>query len=270
MPNKLPGKTVSVLTHRKRRILQDKATLEQKKKLKTERVAKTKNHHKFRRAESFVMNYLKAERTANRIKNTVRKGNICKSSAAASNTAGADSERVNKKLLLVMRHAGKKIFDETTNKIMKTLNMSKRHDAVFLENTKENQILLRVVEPFVVYGYPTVTTIRDLIFKKGHARIDGKKTPIQSNTLIEEHLGEKGIICLEDMIHEISTVGPNFKTVTEFMCSFMVNINEIFKLQIKLINYINLAIKSSRWLAEKGISALQTGRRIWRSWHCHK
>lgn len=214
VPNKLPGKTVSILAHRKRRILQDKATLEQKKRLKTERVAKTKAHHKFRRAESFVMNYLKAERTANRIKHTVRTTRLCDTK---------DSSKVNQKLLLVMRHAGKKIFDETTNKIMKTLNMNNRHNAVFLENTKENQILLKVVEPFVVYGYPSIGIIRELIFKKGFARVDGKKTPIQSNTMIEEQLGEQGIICLEDIIHEIFTVGPNFKTVTGFLCSFLVS-----------------------------------------------
>lgn len=204
---------MSVLAHRKRRILQDKATLEQKKKLKTERIAKTRQHHKFRRAESFVMNYLKAERTANRIKHTLRTTNICDTN---------DSSKINQKLLLVMRHAGKKIFDETTNKIMRTLKMTSRHNAVFLENTKENQILLKVIEPFVVFGYPSIATIRELIFKKGFAKIDGKKTPIQSNTMIEEQLGDKGIICLEDIIHEIFTVGPNFNAVTDFLCQFLV------------------------------------------------
>lgn len=214
VPNKLPGKTVSVLAHRKRRILQDKATLEQKKRLKTERVAKARNHHKFRRAESFVMNYLKAERTANRIKHTLRTTNICDTN---------DSTKINQKLLLVMRHAGKKIFDETTNKIMKTLGMTHRHHAVFLENSKENQILLKVIEPFVVYGFPSIATIRELVFKKGFAMINGKKTPIQSNTMIEEQLGDKGIICLEDIIHEIFTVGPNFNAVKSFLCSFLLS-----------------------------------------------
>lgn len=214
VPNKLPGKTVSVLAHRKRRILQDKATLEQKKKLKTDRVSKTKKHHKFRRAESFVMNYIKAERTANRIRRTVERNNILKTN---------DVEKSNQKLILVMRHAGKKIFDETTNNIMKALKLSLRHNAVFLENSKENQILLKVVEPFVVFGYPTIATIRELVFKKGFARVDGKKTPIQSNTMIEEQLGDKGIICLEDIIHEIFTVGPNFQAVTEFMSPFLLS-----------------------------------------------
>ena len=86
-----------MLAHRKRRILQDKATLEQKKALKTKRVAAAKKHHSFKRAESFVMNYLKAERTSNRIKQTLLRTNFTKHKAA---------EKTNEKLLLVMRHAG--------------------------------------------------------------------------------------------------------------------------------------------------------------------
>ncbi|KAL9926562.1 60S ribosomal protein L7 [Glossina fuscipes] len=213
VPNKLPGKTVSVLAHRKRRILKDKASIEQKKKLRTERIAKSKKYPKFRRPESFVMNYIKAERTANRIKRVLRT-NILKTN---------DAQKTNQKLLLVMRHAGKKVFDETTNTILRTLRMPVRHNAVFLENSKENQMLLKVIEPFVAYGFPTLSTIRELIFKKGFARIGGKKTAIQSNTVIEDILGDKGIICLEDIIHEIYTVGTNFESVINFLCSFLLS-----------------------------------------------
>ncbi|XP_011187396.1 uncharacterized protein LOC105215270 [Zeugodacus cucurbitae] len=214
VPNKLPGKTVSILAQRKRRILQDKATLEQKKALKTKRVAGAKRHHKFRRPESFVMNFIKAERTAKRIKQTIRRGNI---------VDFKEPQKTNEKLLLVMRHAGKKVFDDTTNKILNTLQLSTRHYAVFLRNDKETQVLLKVIEPFVVYGYPSLNTIRELLFKRGFARIDGKKTPIQSNALIEQHLGDKGIICLEDIIHEIYTVGPNFDAVKAFLNSFLLS-----------------------------------------------
>ncbi|XP_055917950.1 uncharacterized protein LOC129950139 [Eupeodes corollae] len=211
VPNKLPGKTVAVLAHRKRRILQDKSVVEQKRKERVKRLAKAKEHHKFRRAESFVMNYIKAERTSKRIRQTLLHTKVTR------------EEDTNQNLLVVMRHAGKKIFDETTNKIFKTWNMTKRHHTVFLKNSKENQILLRLAEPFVCYGYPSLTTIRELLFKKGFAMIEKKKTPIQSNTMIEEQLGEKGIICLEDIIHEIFTVGPNFDTVTSFISPFMLN-----------------------------------------------
>ncbi|KAH8329058.1 hypothetical protein KR074_002953, partial [Drosophila pseudoananassae] len=216
VPNKLPGKTVSVLKHRKRRIIQDEAVVTQRTNDRIKKRVAAKKHHKFRRAESFVMGYLKAEKTAKRIKQTILRTNITAASAAAA-------EEGNPKLLFVMRHAGKKIFDKTTTEIFKTLRMPYRHNAVFLENTKENQLLLRVIEPYVIYGIPSLSTIRELIFKKGFARVNGKKTAIQSNTMVEEQLGEKGIICLEDIIHEICTVGPNFSAVNQFLCTFMLS-----------------------------------------------
>jgi len=216
VPNKLPGKTVSVLTHRKRRIHHEKAAIEQKKNEKTKRIAKVKQHHQFKRAESFVMGYLKAERLSKRMKQQMVRTNLAKN-------CEKKAEETNQNLILVMRHAGKKIFEPTVDKVFRTLGMPRRHNAVFLQNTKENQILLKLIEPFVAYGYPSITTVRELLFKKGFARINGKKTAIQSNAMVEEHLGEHGVICLEDIIHEIFTVGPNFSTVTKFLCPFLLS-----------------------------------------------
>merc|ERR1712117_703512 len=46
---------------------------------------------------------------------------------------------------------------------------------------------------------------------------------ITSNDIIEESLGRFGIICVEDLIHEIITVGPNFKYATNFLWPFKLN-----------------------------------------------
>ncbi|KAI7613860.1 hypothetical protein KC319_g19993, partial [Hortaea werneckii] len=35
-----------------------------------------------------------------------------------------------------------------------------------------------------------------------------------------EHLGQHGIVCMEDLIHEIYTVGPNFKQASNFLWPF--------------------------------------------------
>ena len=53
--------------------------------------------------------------------------------------------------------------------------------------------------------------------------INGNRTPITSNDLIEESLGKHGIICVEDLIHEIFTVGPNFKYASNFLWPFKLN-----------------------------------------------
>jgi large subunit ribosomal protein L7e len=34
---------------------------------------------------------------------------------------------------------------------------------------------------------------------------------LTDNSIIEKELGKVGIMCIEDLIHEIATVGPHFK-----------------------------------------------------------
>jgi len=41
------------------------------------------------------------------------------------------------------------------------------------------------------------------------------------------HTDDITCICLEDIIHEIYTVGPNFAAVNEFLCAFMVSLDFI-------------------------------------------
>ena len=65
-----------------------------------------------------------------------------------------------------------------------------------------------------------------LYFKYFHIfypQIDGNRTPITSNEVIESKLGKMGIICVEDLIHEILTVGPNFKYASNFLWPFKLN-----------------------------------------------
>ena len=35
-----------------------------------------------------------------------------------------------------------------------------------------------------------------------------------------QHLGKFGIICMEDLVHEIYTVGPHFKEASNFLWPF--------------------------------------------------
>jgi len=51
----------------------------------------------------------------------------------------------------------------------------------------------------------------------------GKRLPLVSNDLIEKKLGRYGIKCIEDLIHEIYTVGPNFKYASNFLWPFKLN-----------------------------------------------
>ena len=83
--------------------------------------------------------------------------------------------------------------------------------------------LFRFSEPYVAWGSPNLKSVRELIYKRGFVKYDGKRVPITSNDLIEDKLGKYDIICVEDLIHEIVTVGKNFKYASNFLWPFKLN-----------------------------------------------
>jgi hypothetical protein len=54
------------------------------------------------------------------------------------------------------------------------------------------------------------------VYKRGYGKINKSRIPLSENATIEAELGSLGVICIEDMIHEIVTAGPNFKQVRRF------------------------------------------------------
>ena len=72
--------------------------------------------------------------------------------------------------------------------------------------------------------YPNLKTIKELIYKRGYGKIDRhRRTALTSNAIIQKALGKLNIICMEDIIHEIFTTGPNFKQVNNFLWPFKLN-----------------------------------------------
>lgn len=125
--------------------------------------------------------------------------------------------------------------------------------------------MLKIVEPFVCYGFPTVGTVRELVFKKGYAILGGKKVNIETNKLVEDNLGSHGVICLEDMIHELSSVGDKFEYVAKFLGPFQVIIFFIVFFSLKLM--IELLVGCSKdWLGEESQCELRKRRSVWKPW----
>lgn len=105
-------------------------------------------------------------------------------------------------------------------KIMQLLRLLQINNGVFVKLTKATSEMLKIVEPYIAYGYPSITTVRDLIYKRGYGKINKQRIPLTNNQIIEENLGKFGIICMEDLVHEIVTVGPTFKQASNFLWPF--------------------------------------------------
>ena len=80
--------------------------------------------------------------------------------------------------------------------------------------------MIKVVEPFITFGYPSRQTIRKLIYKRGYGKVNRSRIPLTDNSIIAESLGKLGINCIEDLIHEIVTCGPHFKEANNFLWPF--------------------------------------------------
>ena len=91
------------------------------------------------------------------------------------------------------------------------------HNGTFVKLNKATVQLLRLVEPFVTFGYPNKATIAKLIYKRGFLKDNGSRIPIENNEQIEKLLGKFGIMCMEDLIHEIANCGPHFKEANNML-----------------------------------------------------
>ena len=185
-----------------------KAADEQKK-------ASSKKEDIFKRAEGYVKQYREQEQSLITLKRAARK-------------AGTFYVEPEQKVVFVMRLRGINGMHPKTRHIMKVLRLLQMHNGVFMRINKATMNNLVKVDPYIMYGYPNLKTVKELIYKRGHAKI-GKppqRVPITDNAMIEDNLGEKtkgAVICVEDLVNQIYTAGPYFKECTKFLWAFKMN-----------------------------------------------
>ena len=138
-------------------------------------------------------------------------------------------------------------------KILQLLRLIQINSGTFIRLTKATQEMLTIVNPYIAYGYPNLKTVRELLYKRGYGKVNKMRTPLTDNQIIEENLGKYGIVCMEDLIHEIYTVGPNFKQANNFLWPFKLsNPNGGFRTR-KFKHYIQGGDTGNR---EENINAL--------------
>jgi len=124
------------------------------------------------------------------------------------------------KLLFLIRISGIMKKAPKPRKVMQLLRIRQIHNGVFLKVNKPILNMLKVIDPFVTFGYPNLQTVRQLIYKRGFGKVNKQRIPLSDNAIISENLGQYGIHGMEDLIHEIYTVGPHFKEANNFLWPF--------------------------------------------------
>eukprot|EP00766_Chilomastix_caulleryi_P006828 gnl/Chilomastix_caulleri/956.p1 GENE.gnl/Chilomastix_caulleri/956~~gnl/Chilomastix_caulleri/956.p1 ORF type:complete len:96 (+),score=28.03 gnl/Chilomastix_caulleri/956:209-496(+) len=83
--------------------------------------------------------------------------------------------------------------------------------------------MLKLVEPYVTYGYPTYGTVKKLLLKRGYGKINGQRVPLSANSIIASRLSDHGVCCMSELIDEIATVGKKFTTCNRFLYPMHLN-----------------------------------------------
>ncbi|KAI9758864.1 MAG: DNA-directed DNA polymerase alpha catalytic subunit pol1 [Chaenotheca gracillima] len=174
---------------------------------KKRKASKEKRGVIFKRAEQYVKEYRDAEREKIRL-------------SRLSKQQGSYYVPDEPKLVFVVRIKGINKIAPKPRKILQLLRLLQINNGVFVRLSKATTEMLKVVEPWIAYGYPNLKSVRELIYKRGYGKVDKQRIPLTDNAIVEANLGKYGIVCMEDLIHEIITVGPNFKQASNFLWPF--------------------------------------------------
>merc|ERR1711907_147056 len=206
-PSIMPAQPVpeSVLKKRK---TQEKLAADKAANAASEKKAnKEKRISMYKSAEKYVKEY------RNMAKQRVRMHRQAK--AAGNHFVEAEA-----KLAFVVRIRGLNDMHPKTKKILQIMRLRQMNMGVFMKVSKAATEMLKRVEPYLSYGYPNLKSVRELIYKRGFGKINKQRLPLNDNSVVERALGKFGIICVEDLIHEIYTVGPHFKEANNFLWPF--------------------------------------------------
>jgi large subunit ribosomal protein L7e len=143
------------------------------------------------------------------------------------------------KLALVIRIRGCIGVSPKAKKVMQLFRLRQLHNATFVKLNEATARMLRLIEPYVTYGYPTRATVQKLIYKRGFGKLNKQRIPIADNSVVEEGLGKVNICCTADLINEIYTVGPAFKQANNFLWPFKLsNPKGGFSQKTKLLHFM--------------------------------
>uniref|UniRef100_A0A7E4UTM0 Large ribosomal subunit protein uL30 n=1 Tax=Panagrellus redivivus TaxID=6233 RepID=A0A7E4UTM0_PANRE len=202
---KLPTVPETILKKRKLRATQRTRAIAAAVKAKT--INQARRGEIFKRAETYINEYKSKQRAELSLRREAKK-------------AGNFYVPGEPKLAFVIRIRGINKIHPRPRKVLQLLRLLQINNGVFVKLNKATIQMLRIADPWIAWGYPSQKTIRELVYKRGYAKVNGQRIAITDNAIIEETLGKHNLICTEDIIHEIATVGKKFKQASNFLWPF--------------------------------------------------
>ncbi|XP_058060671.1 large ribosomal subunit protein uL30 [Anopheles bellator] len=206
---KLPAVPESKLKHAKSRALKRPNVLRARRKLRAVRLLRRKQN--LLRAASYTKKYLRVERAATE-------------QARIAKKAGNIYIPAEPKVAFVMRIRGINKVAPKVRKVLQLFRLRQINNGTFVKLNKATKNMLRIAEPYITYGYPTLKSVRHLLYKRGFVKHRHSRIPITDNFVIERKLraGHR-LQCVEDLVYHIYTGGASFKKVNNFLWPFKLN-----------------------------------------------
>jgi len=202
--------------------------------LKVKSQKKKQAQNKFIRAETLISNHKFNELERKRIKNLSKKNKAI--SASATNDDNEDNQDTDYKLLFIIRvpnHTKGLKVPAKASKLLHVLKLTQVNTGVFIRANELTYALLNLIAPYVIIGKPTLNSIRKLFQKRAcvltyeedeEGQKTAKITKLDNNQLVEDQFGDSlGLICIEDLIHEITNLSDNLITITSWLLPFKLN-----------------------------------------------
>merc|ERR1711948_131118 len=70
------------------------------------------------------------------------------------------------KLIFIVRIVGIIKMSPKPRKVLQLLRLKQLHNGVFLKVNKPILQMLKLINPYVTYGFPTLKTVRELVYKR--------------------------------------------------------------------------------------------------------
>jgi large subunit ribosomal protein L7e len=116
-------------------------------------------------------------------------------------------------------HQGRHSSDEI-KAALREMGLNKKYDGIFVKLDNKGIKKLKALDAYIAYGYITNKSVIELVHRRAFIHHKGKKTALKDNIVVEKELGDQGMVCLEDLSHEIYNVGSNYNVATDFLCPF--------------------------------------------------
>lgn len=108
--------------------------------------------------------------------------------------------------------------------VLQVLRLTEENMGVFVKATPAVTPILKLIAPYIVVGTPSLASVRELFHKRASipsAESESGFAKLDNNQVVEDTFGEDlGFICVEDLVHEIYSLGENFKKVNSWLAPF--------------------------------------------------